>query len=50
MVTNWNKPGSDYPTDEDIQEMEREEQYRSAYYESVECRISRYLRDHPDAS
>lgn len=50
MATNWNSPGREYPSKEDIHEMEREDKQREREYQSTQDRVDRYLKSHPSAS
>ena len=49
-MPNWENPGRDYPSREDIQEMELENNRRERDYNREQDRIQQYLRSHPSAS
>ena len=49
-MPNWQSPGKDMPSREDIREMERENTRREKQYDQEQSRIQRYLENHPSAS
>lgn len=49
-MPNWEKPGKDFPSQQDIQKMEREIIRRERDYNREQDRIQQYLRSHPSAS
>lgn len=49
-MPNWENPGRDYPSRQDIQKMERENNRRERDYNREQERIQQYLRSHPSAS
>ena len=49
-MPNWEKPGKDFPSQQDIQKMEQEIIRRERDYNREQDRIKQYLRSHPSAS
>ena len=50
MATNYDTPGREYPSREDVYESEREDRERQNRYQKTEDRVNEYLRTHPSAS
>jgi hypothetical protein len=50
MATNWDYPGKDYPSKEDVRDMEREDRQREREYQRTQDRVDQYLKNHPSAS
>lgn len=50
MATNYSNPGREYPSREDVLEMEREDRRRDREYAQEQKRVDAYLRNHPSAS
>ena len=49
-MPNWEKPGKDFPSQQDIQKMELEIIRRERDYNREQDRIQQYLRSRPSAS
>ena len=49
-MPNWERPGRDFPSRQDIQKMERENNRREREYNREQDRIQQYIRNHPSAS
>ena len=50
MATNYSPTGRDYPSRDDVMDMEREDRRRDREYAQEQKRIDAYLRNHPSAS
>lgn len=49
-MPNWEKPGDDFPSREDVMRQERDERRRWRQEEARNRKISDYLLRHPSAS
>ena len=49
-MSNWEKPGNDMPSKEDVRRMEKADRRREQTYQRQQVSVNEYLMNHPSAS